>query len=208
MCYRSVVIEDAMEAFRTKKAACPVYFYCSRNPAEPGRSDPARIVASIAKQLSTPLRPGPLLEPTIKIYKEHEDKDFSSGPLTLEKSKALILELLERYQSATIVIDALDECNPKTRGDLLDTLEDLLKRSPCLLKIFVSSRTDRDITYKLNNYPNLHLSSDRNTADIDLFIRSETTLLIKKGNLLRDSDRQNEIRDEIVNKLSSKAGGM
>ncbi|KAJ4186933.1 hypothetical protein NW759_016926 [Fusarium solani] len=203
----SIVVEDALEAFRRNQAPAPAYFYCSRNPAEPGRSDPSRIAASIARQLSTPQTGGPLLEAAIEVYKKREEKAFASGPLRLDESKELILKLLERYEDATmtIVIDALDECNSATRGDLLDTLEDLLKTSPCLLKIFVSSRTDQDIVYKLDNYPNLHLSSDCNSVDIDLFVRSETKRLIDKGSLLRLSTRKEEIRDKIVHKLTFKA---
>ncbi|KAM6514315.1 hypothetical protein FALCPG4_015465 [Fusarium falciforme] len=206
----SIVVEDALEALRRNQAPAPAYFYCSRNPAEPGRSDPSRIAASIARQLSTPQTGGPLLEAAIEVYKKREEKAFASGPLRLDESKELILKLLERYEDATmtIVIDALDECNSATRGDLLDTLEDLLKTSPCLLKIFVSSRTDQDIVYKLDNYPNLHLSSDCNSVDIDLFVRSETKRLIDKGSLLRLSTRKEEIRDKIVHKLTFKAQGM
>ncbi|KAM0268809.1 hypothetical protein ACHAPA_004739 [Fusarium lateritium] len=204
----SIVIDDAIEAYQKKQASYPAYFYCSRNPAEPERSDPARVLASIARQLSTPQRRGAILEPAIKEYQKEKESDFMSGPLRLERSKALVLQLLEQYSSATIVMDALDECNPDTRETLLETLEDLLKESPCLLKIFVTSRTDRDITYKLNNYPNVCLSSDRNTPDIDLFIESETDRLIEKGQLLRDSNRKNELRDLIINTLTYRAQGM
>ncbi|KAI8714909.1 NACHT domain-containing protein [Fusarium sp. LHS14.1] len=207
----SIVVEDALEAFRENQTPAPVYFYCSRNPAEPGRSDPSKIAASIARQLSTPKVGGPLLEAAVEVYRRREAEDtFASGPLRLDESKSLILKLLEQYRDVTmtIVIDALDECNPATRGDLLDTLEDLLKTSPCLLKIFVSSRTDQDIVYKLDNYPNLHLSSDRNSPDIDLFVHSETKRLIDKGSLLRFSTRKKEIRDRIIDELTSKAQGM
>ncbi|KAM0238863.1 hypothetical protein ACHAP5_008552 [Fusarium lateritium] len=204
----SIVIDDAIEAYEKKQASYPAYFYCSRNPAEPERSNPARMLASIARQLSTPQRRGAILEPAIKEYQEEEKSDFMSGPLRLERSKSLILQLLEQYNSATIVMDALDECNPDTREILLETLEDLLKESSCLLKVFVTSRTDRDITYKLSNYPNVCLSSDRNTPDIDLFIRSETARLIEKGHLLRDSNRKDELRDLIINTLTSRAQGM
>lgn len=131
-----------------------------------------------------------------------------SGWLGLEKSKKLILQLLEQYPSATIVADALDECNPETREDLLKSLEGLLRESPCLLKVFVTSRTDQDITYKLNKYPNLHLSSERNTDDISLFIRSETSRLITEGDLLRDSNQKGELGDLIIRTLISKSQGM
>jgi hypothetical protein len=76
-------------------------------------------LASIARQLSTPQRGGPILEPTRIEYEAQKKLDFMSGSLGLEKSKKLVLQLLEQYPSATIVVDALDECNPETREDLL-----------------------------------------------------------------------------------------
>jgi hypothetical protein len=198
------------DAFRRNQSPAPVYFYCSRNPAEPGRSDPSKILASIARQLSTLQAGGPLLDAVIETYNIREANAFASGPLDLDESKDLILKLLEQYKDATmtIVIDALDECNQSTRGSLLDTLQDLLNATPCLLKIFVSSRNDQDIVYKLDNYPNLCLSSDRNSNDIDLFLRLETERLISNGSLLRSSARKQELHDKIINELSSNAHGM
>ncbi|WQF77080.1 Putative NACHT nucleoside triphosphatase, P-loop containing nucleoside triphosphate hydrolase [Colletotrichum destructivum] len=206
----SIVVKDAQDAFSNNQTPAPVYFYCSRNPAEPGRSDPSRIVASFARQLSTPVARGPLLEDAVRVYQKREEDAFASGPLHLEESKDLIIKLLDQYKYATmtIVIDALDECAEASRGRLLELLEDLLMTSPCLLKIFVSSRDDQDIVYRLDTYPNLHLSSDRNSEDIDLFVRTETTHLIGRGELLRSSTRKRELRDKIVNELTDNAHGM
>ncbi|KZL63519.1 ankyrin repeat protein, partial [Colletotrichum tofieldiae] len=206
----SIVVKDAQDAFSNHQSPAPVYFYCSRNPAEPGRSDPSRIVASIARQLSTPVAGGPLLEDAVRVYRKREENAFASGPLNLEESKDLILQLLGRYKDATmtIVIDALDECSETSRSRLLELLQGLLKTSLCLLKIFVSSRDDQDIVYKLDGYPNLHLSSDRNSGDINLFVQTETAHLISTGELLRSSTRKEELRSKIVDELSSNAHGM
>lgn len=206
--YRSVVIKNALEHFSRTQTSALGYFYCSRNPAEPGRSDAASIVASIARQLSTAEYEGPLLDAAIKMYEEKENQGFASGSLSLQESIGLILKLLEKYQDAIIVIDALDECNEETRGDLLDTLEELLEKSPCLLKLFVSSRTDQNIVYRLETYPNLELSSGHNAKDIDLYARSETKRLIKRGDLMRRSKRKEELCDKIIEELISKADGM
>ncbi|KAK2039643.1 hypothetical protein LZ31DRAFT_76858 [Colletotrichum somersetense] len=120
----SIVVKDAQEAFSNNQSPAPVYFYCSRNPAEPGRSDPSSIVASIARQLSTPVAGGPLLDDAVRLYEKREEDVFASGPLRLEESKDLILKLLDRYKEATmtIVIDALDECDYAGRGHLLNFL--------------------------------------------------------------------------------------
>ncbi|KAK1471312.1 hypothetical protein CABS01_16398 [Colletotrichum abscissum] len=206
----SVVVSQALQAFREKLAPAPVYFYCSRNPAEPGRSDPTRILASIARQLSTPSSPSSVLEPAVAVFTQWEETAFASGPLHVDETKGLILQLLERYKEATVTvaIDALDECNPATRDILLDTLEDLLNASPCLLKVFVSSRDDQDIVYNLRKYSNLTLSSDCNTTDIELFVKSETTRLVKKSSLLCYSERKEELGDMIVHELTFGAHGM
>ncbi|CAG9984003.1 unnamed protein product, partial [Clonostachys byssicola] len=205
----SIVIKDALAAFQGGHAPAPAYFYCSRNPAEPGRSDASKIMASIARQLSAPSPSGPLLKPAIEKYAEKEAHGFASGPLCLDESKKLILDLLEQYNGApaTVVIDALDECSSESRGDLLCVLEDLLAASPCLMKIFVSSREDQDIVYKLAKYPNLHLSSDCNSIDIDFFIRAETQRLVDE-NSLRLGDREDELRKRIIYELTTKAQGM
>ncbi|WQF90410.1 Putative P-loop containing nucleoside triphosphate hydrolase [Colletotrichum destructivum] len=128
----SLVVEDAQNAFSNNQTPAPVYFYCSRNPAEPGRSDPSQIAASIARQLSAPVAGGPLLDDAVRAYQQREENGFASGPLRLEESKDLIIKLLDRYKdaTATIVIDALDECAEASRGRLLELLEDLLETSP------------------------------------------------------------------------------
>ncbi|KAL6400866.1 hypothetical protein AUP68_16584 [Ilyonectria robusta] len=206
----SIVVEDAQHAFRRNQTPAPVYFYCSRNPAEPGRSDPSMILASIARQLSTPQIGGSILETTVEAYKQRAADAFAAGPLCLGESKDLVLKLLDRYKDATmtVVIDALDECNEAARGMLLDTLEELLKASPCLLKIFVSSRNDQDIVFKLVDCPNLDLSSNHNSADIDLFVHSETKRLVNNGSLLRFSMRKEELQNKIIHELTSNADGM
>lgn len=169
-----------------------------------------KIGASIARQLSTPHVGGPLLEATVDMFQKRETENFAEGSLRLSEIKALILRLLERYKNATMtmVIDALDECNEATRGDLLNMLGDILNASPCLLKIFVSSRDDQDIVCKLDRYPNLEISSNRNSEDINLFIRRETYRLVSNGDLLRRSTRTAELRDKIIYELQSKAHGM
>ena len=49
----SIVIEDIMRGYGCGENPPPAYFYCSRNPAERERSDPAAITASIVRQLAS-----------------------------------------------------------------------------------------------------------------------------------------------------------
>ncbi|OCK86545.1 ankyrin, partial [Cenococcum geophilum 1.58] len=204
----SIVVEDAFNSLHAGRNPQPVYFYCSRNTAEPGRSDPKAILASLAKQLSF-LEPGkPLLKPTVDLYKQKEAEDFASGGLQIEESYALIIQLVEQYPLTTIVIDALDECDPGKRLDLLKALEKILRESSGLVKIFVSSRDDHNIVIRLQRYPNLEIKSDRNSDDIVVFVKDQTERLIEDGKLLRCSDSQTEMKELIVKKVIAGANGM
>jgi hypothetical protein len=205
---RSIVIEDAMRAFHGGQSPPPVFFYCSRNTAEPGRSNPEAIIASIVRQLSS-FQPGlPLLDPIITAYLKKEAEGFASGKLRINESCALIIQLAEYYPLTTIVIDALDECDSERRADLLDALETILRESSHLVKIFVSSRDDQDIVCQLKDYPNLEIASDRNMDDIVSFVRAETRDLIKKRKLLRFSSDKDKLEEVIVDQVTKGASGM
>ena len=83
---RSIVIEDAMQAFRTGQSPPPAFFYCSRNTTEHARSDPEAILASIARQLSSLGLGLPLLDPVITMYRQRETQGFASGSLRIDES--------------------------------------------------------------------------------------------------------------------------
>ncbi len=204
----SIVIEDVMRRFEAGQNPPPVYFYCSRTAAEPQRSDPAAILSSIVRQLSC-AEPGlPLLPPVVEMY-EKKGQGFDSRGLHIEESCELITRLIEHYPMTTIVIDALDECNPETREKLLDAIETLLQDSSLgLLKVFLSSRDDQDIACTLREYPNLDVLSSRNSADIEAFVKDETDRLVKKRRLLRNSHAKEELKVLIVDEVSKSADGM
>ncbi|SPJ73916.1 uncharacterized protein FTOL_03646 [Fusarium torulosum] len=204
----SLVVEDAVAAFHNHQSPPPAYFYCSRNPAEPTRADPETILASVARQLSC-LKPGcALLQPTIVAYDAHEEEGFAAESLRLHETCTLIMRLSENYPMLTIILDALDECNPAIRESLLFAMELILKEAPCLVKIFVSSRDDQDIVFKLRQYPNLELSSHRNSNDIAKFVELETYRLMNSGKLLRYSSAQQELKEDIIRRVASDAQGM
>ncbi|KAK4118030.1 ankyrin [Parathielavia appendiculata] len=207
----SAVVEDALRAYldnRGPQSPPPAYFYCSRNPAEPGRSDPKEILASIARQLSC-VGPGlPLLPPTVAEHRKREREAFANKSLRLQESRDLILQLAKHYPVVIIVIDALDECNPATRRQFLIAMESIVRDCSSLVKIFVSSRDDQDIVYKLQDYPNLELSSDKNRDDIAKFVESETNSMIESGTMLRYSTSKEELRQKIIKEVTSGAHGM
>lgn len=196
-----------IERFEAGQNSLPVYFYCTRSAAEPERSKPNAVLGSILRQLSCVQSDAALLSPVVEKYKSHGE-GFRSNGLDADDSLDLIIRLTEDYNMTTIVVDALDECDPLLRQDLLDAFERILKDSAGLVKIFVSSRNDQDIVYTLRDYPNLNISSDKNTADIEAYVKIETQKLVRKGQLLRNSRKKEEMTALIIDQITGSADGM
>ena len=74
---------------------------------------------------------------------------------------------------STIIIDALDECDPARRHELLLALERIRDESVNLVKMFVSSRDDQDIVRRLNNSPDVFIHATDNCEDIENFVRCQ-----------------------------------
>ncbi|RDW68744.1 uncharacterized protein DSM5745_08504 [Aspergillus mulundensis] len=147
----SLDIKDFLLECKNGRSPPPAYFYCSRNPAEPGRSNPDNILASIARQLARANGVGQLLAPVTTRCREEEKEGFPAGQLELHDCRRLILEILPFY-SAVIVIDALDECDLERRYELLEVLDDVLNESSTLIRMLVSSRDDQDLDWDRQAY--------------------------------------------------------
>lgn len=176
-----------------------MYFYCNKN--EPDRRDPTKIMQAIVKQMSLVLPAAGLPKPVVAAYEKRVGDGFASGSLEFLESKILLGSLLHIFPRTTIIIDALDESDPLTRGRLLETLTSLMHSSACSVKVFISSRDDVDIKLNLEKVPNLYIEA-RNSGDIERFIHRE---LIENRNLLNLPD---EVRKQIIDTLVKKAGGM
>lgn len=159
------------------------YFYCARNAAEPQRADPNEILRSLLRQLSSSKADFLIREPVRKKSKELQDEGFDPRGLRIDECKQLILNILE-HSPATIVIDALDECDPSRRYLLLDSLQEILQGSANLVKIFVTSRDDGDIVCRLRDSPNLYIRAEDNGEDIHNFVKLEVEQSIEKKRLL------------------------
>ena len=185
----------------------PCYFYCARNVAEPERADPAAIFRSLVRQMSCLPCSGEILDPVQKVYSARREDGFAAGPLTITESKALIIELTQSRPLTTIVIDALDECDPVLRDELFDALTDILQSSNGLVKILVSSRNERDIICQLSGCLNLEIEAKINQADITHFVNHEVDDLIQKKRLL-SGVVPDALREMIKQVLCKKACGM
>ena len=206
------MIEHLNKARSENKNPAPTaYFYCVRNPAEPERADPDEIMRSILKQLSSSKSTVSVREPVATRYKELKKEATESGceepsKLTVAECEELILELLIS-NPATIIIDALDECNPARRHELLHALDNIIQASSNVVNIFVSSRNDNDIACRLETSPNVIIKSSDNREDIQRYIISQVDRLITNKRLLSGKVSE-ELKKQIISVLTQGAQGM
>ena len=147
------------------------------------------------------------MEPVKKLYKLRQRNGFAAGPLTLDESTALIIEITQERPLTTIMINALDECDFSSRGVLLDALSRILQESCSLVKILVSSRADGDIASHLSDCLNLQIEASQNQEDIESYVNFELEALINRKKLLRGSVPQ-ALKQTIARYLREKAKGM
>jgi hypothetical protein len=60
------------------------------------------------------------------------------------------------------VLDALEECEPDSRWQLIKMMEDLLSKSKRPIKIFISSWPDGDIRDSFLSWPNIEIQATDN----------------------------------------------
>ncbi|KAI0856607.1 hypothetical protein F4860DRAFT_398338 [Xylaria cubensis] len=163
------------------------YFYCTRNPAEAERAHCDKILRSLVRQLASVGPRQPMLEPVAKCYRDAmeggagEPEDLA---LVTDESVKVLLKLFDKYPAVALVLDALDEVNQESRQELLDALSNLIQQSTTLVRIFISSRSNYDISFSLADAPNIYIGADDNAEDISSFINkklAEAKLL--RGNL-------------------------
>lgn len=210
---KSKIIASTIQYLQQQRASSSnsaplAYFYCSRNTQERFRADPAIILRSILKQLS--LVRGHIWDPVRNLYEKRELEEMAIGSspseLTLDETTDLILELLDS-NPATIVIDALDECDPSRRNDLLYALDRIIRDSSSLVRVLVSSRDDNDIVVRLENSPNIYIAAHNNFEDIKAFTVKELTTSILRRRML-SGNVSPRLRNTITTALLEGAQGM
>lgn len=180
-----------------------VYFYCNRS--DPQRQDPTAIMRSIVKQMSLAWPRAGLPKPVVEAYNDRAKNGLAAGHLMFQECFDLLILLLDLYPRTTIIIDGLDESDPRERWQLLEALTAIMHTSTNSVKIFISSRDDTDIRLKLEKVPNLYIDAQDNREDIERFIQREVKLTVGRRRLWRLPEA---LRRQIVSVILEKANGM
>ena len=207
----SILVDSFKQARKVNPQSAPFsYFYCARNAAEQQRAEPDEVMRSIVKQLSCSSPDRTVWQPIIDTYNERKEQAEEEGGeparLSTQDCVDLILAFAEQ-NPITIIIDALDECDPAKRHELLTALGTLIRDSSDLVKIFVSSRDDNDIVCRLSDSSNIYIHARDNGEDIERFVKTKVAQSIRLKRLL-DGEVPDYLKDQIVNALIQGAQGM
>ncbi|KAJ9401934.1 hypothetical protein DTO282F9_1224 [Paecilomyces variotii] len=210
----AIVIQSLnRETGNTSRPAPIAHFFCSRNPAEPERTDPRDILRSLVKQISLCRRGANLRRPTVEMYQKRQDEASRVGerpaPLTVEESVDLICEH-GRLTPFTVIIDGLDECGSQQRGVILNALEEIRRRCRDVVKIFVSSRHEEDLAVYFRKGEVLEVTSQVNEKDLKRFVKRKVENFVRRWSTMHDDTTAalQQLEKDITNVLVTGAQGM
>ena len=195
----STVIDSLRSTLRiAKNDESLAYFYCDRNQSD--RQNPVLILSSLVRQLSTSQSWDAIQPSLVRLYTEKEKTGFASNEISIEESEKMLLELVNIYPQTTLVLDALDECDRRTRGRLIEVLDELLEQSSKPIKIFISSRPDQDIKDRFDSGPNVGIQATDNQDDIAMFVDNKIEKSPEKWHKKISADLRRDIRKILVEK--------
>lgn len=93
------------------------------------------------------------------------------------------------------------------RHELFDCLDHIVRQSPNVVKVLLTSRNDGDIVCRLKTTPNIYISAQDNKTDIHHFIEIELEKTITQRRLLRGVVSA-DLRYMIILTLNHGAQGM
>lgn len=200
-----MINQTLVRAHEDQGAPYPIYFFCSRNTAEPERADPEHILRSLMRQASD-LPGGPPLHHTLK---DRYHKRRVQGDVSAEEAAEIISNTIEDRPATYILIDALDECDRWKREVLIDALKRILVESKSLVKVFVTSRDNhQDITWSMRGFPALCIDASQNQADIVHYVQYSVQRAIDRKKLLPTERVTIDVHKAIVDSLCNGADGM
>ena len=174
-CIRSTVINTMLNEDSDSNTSSTAFFYCARSTAEPERAKPTEIMGALLRQLAGSKTDLPIKIPVAEEYETRRRKaeeDCSMlKKLTVQDCTRLIVELT-KDQPATIILDALDECEENTRHELLEAFDEIICNSGEVVRVLVSSRDDIDIVSSLK------CPRSANTPTELVVVETKTCLLI------------------------------
>ncbi|KAH8999495.1 hypothetical protein EDB92DRAFT_2081633, partial [Lactarius akahatsu] len=192
----SIVIEWVMNPTISGKQAAVAFFYCEHD--NPKKHNPRSLLATLLHQVLGQL-PGPWDGLELDIFSK------AHSPENLRNSLKTACNYLERTRPVFLIIDALDECDPATREELLPLLISLGNDSRLLL----TSRNEEDIWNALKSFPLIAITDQDVKNDIHQYVSRKVTLAGDEGSSLRHVEVGDPVLlEEVLRTLREGADGM
>lgn len=202
-CGKTLLASTVVDAFSRESTgqisrALTAYFYCTKNSAEPDRSNPNEILRSILRQLTIGDGTSPTIHESVLREFEHRQAEakvngFELGRLQASECIRMILDTTAA-NPATIILDAVDEIESNSRHVLLSAFNQIAQDSLNIVKVFVTSRDDSNIRALLPDALAVRIQKGHVSRDMDDFVHREVSLAIQNRRMLNgvvsDSLRQ------------------
>lgn len=132
------------------------------------------------------------------------------GSIALVEAIDLMIELAAEQPVTNIFIDALDECDIRNQHDLIANMQRLLADAKGLIKVFISSRNDRNLVDWLSEYPNTEMAMSKTKDDIEHFVKVAVDQRVnnRPRRLLPNGPISDSVSAEVKKRLSNQAQGM
>ncbi|KAL8943110.1 MAG: hypothetical protein Q9211_001098 [Gyalolechia sp. 1 TL-2023] len=193
----STVIEEVLRGSSVNHAVA--FFYCDYK--DPATQKPHLVLGSLIQQIAKQDEQSFEKVQTFCDRQSPEctaDYNYDSHEL-----RDLILDIVSCFDSATIVVDGLDECgsNMAEVTELLTSLH--LADEETNMRTLFLSRDEVDVRQWLESYAKVAIAA--RSSDLRLYVGAEIDLRIRKGKL-RIKDQS--LKGYIMEKLVAEADGM
>ena len=168
------------------------FFYCDYNNT--ATQEPRNILGSLGCQLA--LQDEQSFDKLFAFYRKHNPADQPSVDFSLEDLRDLVVEMASTFDSAMIVVDALDECGTQNKF-VTGLVSGLNNGEVGNIKILLLSRAEQEIREVLEEYDQVSIAA-RN-SDLRLFVGAEIELRIRNKDLrIKDASLKQDIMERLV----------
>ena len=184
-----------------------LFFYC--NYKEKPRREASGILRALLKQICGKAT---VIDPElVSIYDQARSKGFDATSVDPSSTISLFRRALLTFKAAYVVIDALDECEEAERNELVMALESHVSLKHYGVKVFVTSRDERDlpVARMFSRTSNFRIDADDTARDIRPFVEARVEEYITRGEILGGKGNVTpELREDLVDILVNQADGM
>ncbi|KAK1446314.1 hypothetical protein CMEL01_10557 [Colletotrichum melonis] len=142
------------------------HFYCDRSLI--GRKDIKSILSSYIVQLLAVSRHRDRWHKQLLMF--CKDAAASRRSLEISECERFVRELVNTYPRSILVLDALDECDQRSRTQIMSFFRKLVEDSDRPVKVFISSRPETDVIELMETSSCIQISTSDNHKDIQKYI--------------------------------------